>query len=194
MRVYVCVYVCVCVVYALKYLNDKQVSWRGTRRSGVVTDRCDCANSQSTKYRIGSLPETVGRIAWSQGFYPSNGILRKENMTRNNIFKKLPWACFQCNFLRSLEYAFDRLDATAERIPVKFWGFFGSFLTQMGPKVDFVNFWWNYHKGQGPLWWFRKRFAVIQKIFTLGIYIHKYFPSWDWISGSHVCVNSFGVL
>jgi len=89
-RVYVCVYVCVCVVYALKYLNDKQVSWRGTRRSGVVTDRCDCANSQSTKYRIGSLPETVGRIAWSQGFYPSNGILRKENMTRNNIFKKLP--------------------------------------------------------------------------------------------------------
>jgi len=134
------------VVYALKYLNDKQVPWRGMRRSGVVTDRCDYANSHSTKYRISSLSETVGRMAWSQGFYPSNGILRKENMTLSNVFKKLTWACFQCNFLRSLDCAFDRLDATAEKIPVNFLKVFGSFLTQMGPKVDLVNFQWNHHK------------------------------------------------
>jgi len=31
---------------------------------------------------------TTLRMAWSQGFYPSNGILQKKNMTGNNIFKK----------------------------------------------------------------------------------------------------------
>jgi len=32
----------------------------------------------------------------------------------------------------------DRFDANAERIPLKFIGFFGPLRTQMGPKVDFA--------------------------------------------------------
>jgi len=35
-------------------------------------------------------PKLLARMAWSQGFYQSNGILRKKNMTGNNIFKKSP--------------------------------------------------------------------------------------------------------
>jgi len=37
-----------------------------------------------------SQPKLLARMAWSQGFYQSNGILRKKNMTGNNIFKKSP--------------------------------------------------------------------------------------------------------
>jgi len=44
----------------------------------------------STNYEIGSQPKLFARMAWSQGFYSSNGILRKKNMTGNNIFKKFP--------------------------------------------------------------------------------------------------------
>jgi len=73
--------------------------------------------------------------------------------------------------------AFDRLNATAERIPMKFLRFSGVFLTQMGPKVYFVNFWWNHHKGQGILWWFGKRFALMQEIITFGIDLYRQFPS-----------------
>ena len=50
----------------------------------------------------------------------------------------MPWACYLCNFLRSSACAFDRFNATTGRRPVKFWMFFGHFLTQMGPKVDFA--------------------------------------------------------
>jgi len=37
----------------------------------------------------------------------------------------------------SFHCAFDRLDATAERIPIIFLRFSGFFLTQMGPNVNF---------------------------------------------------------
>jgi len=49
----------------------------------------------------------------------------------------MPWGCYSCNFLRSLTCAFDRFNATAKRSPMKFLRFFGPFLAQMGPKVDF---------------------------------------------------------
>jgi len=87
--------------------------------------------------------------------------------------------------------AFDRLDATAERIPIIFLRFFGFFRTRMGPKVNFDDFWWNHHKGQGILWWFGKRFAVIQEIITFGIDIYRQFPSWDSISGFRCSCEQF---
>ena len=46
--------------------------------------------THTTTDAIGSPPKLFARMAWSQGFYPSTGILRKKHMTRNNIFKKLP--------------------------------------------------------------------------------------------------------
>jgi len=50
----------------------------------------------------------------------------------------MPWACYQCNFLRFFACAFDRFNATAGRSPMKFLMFFGPFLIHMGPKVDFA--------------------------------------------------------
>jgi len=99
---------------------------------------------------------------WKNGLVPrvlqSNVILRKKNMTGNNIFKKYPWACFGCNFSRSLHCAFDRLDATAERIPIIFLRFSGFSLNQMGPKVNFDDFLWNHHlegaARPNQYWWF----------------------------------------
>ena len=122
-------------------------------------------------------------MAGSQWVYLSNGILRKENMTGNNILKKFPCACWQCNFSRFLHCAFDRLDATAGRVPMNFLRFSGFFLTEMGPKVNFDDFLWNHHKGPEILWWFGKRLAVIHDIITFGIDIYRRFPSWDSISG-----------
>jgi len=130
----------------------------------------------TTNNAIGSPPKLFARMAGSQGFYPSYGILRMKNITGNNIFKKLSWAYFWCNFLRFLHYAFDRLDTTAERIPMIFLRFSSFFLTQMGRKVYFVNFFWKHHKGQGILWWFGKWFAVIQEIIIFGIDIYRQFP------------------
>jgi len=46
----------------------------------------------------------------------------------------MPWACYQCNFLRSFAFAFDRIDATVGRILMKFWRFPGPFLTQVTLK------------------------------------------------------------
>jgi len=85
-------------------------------------------------------PSLWNHLAWSCDFYPSNGILRKEKSKGNNYFKKTPWASFQCNFLKSCDGAFDKFDSTAERILMEFSRFFGPFLTQMGPKVDFGLF------------------------------------------------------
>ena len=80
-------------------------------------------------------------------FHP--GILRKKKMTGNKISKKFPWGSFWGNFSSYLHCAFDRLDATAERIPIISLRFSGGFLIEMGPKVNFDDFWWNHHKGQG---------------------------------------------
>jgi len=46
--------------------------------------------------------------------------------------------CYLCNFLRSFACAFDRINAPAGRIHMKFLRFFGPFFTQIGPKVDFT--------------------------------------------------------
>ena len=64
----------------------------------------------------------------------SNGIFRNMNSTWNKCFKKMPWLCYWGNFLRSFACAFDRVNATARRIPVKILRFFGPFFTQMGPS------------------------------------------------------------
>ena len=93
-----------------------------------------------------------------------------------------------------------RLNASVKGIPVIFLRFSGFFLTQMGQKVYFVNFWWNHHKGQGILWCFGKRFAVIQEIITFGIDLYRHgidlyrqFPSWDSISGSRCLCEQFSL-
>jgi len=58
------------------------------------------------------------------------------------FFQEKVLGCFWCNFLkillRSFACAFDRFDATVERIPVKFLRFYGLFHTQMGTKVVFA--------------------------------------------------------
>jgi len=110
---------------------------------------------------------------------------RKQFCSRN-LLEHVFW----CNFSRSLHCAFDRLDATTERIPVIFLRFSGFFLTQMGPKVNFDDFWWNHHKA-GILCWFGKRFAVIQEIITFGIDVYRQFPSRDSISGSRCSCKQF---
>jgi len=46
----------------------------------------------------------------------------------------MPWACYQCNFLRSFAFAFGRFDATVGRIPMKFCRFSGPLFTQVGLK------------------------------------------------------------
>jgi len=96
--------------------------------SGLYTllsiDFCIFQLAVHTIDEIGS-PKLLERMAWYKGFYPSNVILRKEIISGNNIFKK----CFWCNFSRSLHCAFDRLDASAESIPVDFLRFSGVSLT-----------------------------------------------------------------
>jgi len=82
------------------YTDDKQESYATVTKHAWKEPCCiACIFSSVEAGIIGARTNdfyerhnqfATARMACSQEFYPSNGILRKKNMTGNDVFKKLP--------------------------------------------------------------------------------------------------------
>ena len=75
-----------------------------------------------TEHKSGSTMGKVkmGRVVeWVQVILAVRWHFRHPNSTRNNFYKKIPWACLLCTFLSACTRAFDQFDATTECVAVK---------------------------------------------------------------------------